>query len=100
MSGRLILAVVLFAAALLIVSWSLGRRTDHVDNTTAALYTRNAKLCEVLYRLVARSGATVGKAGTPGYAYYKQHPEELKLARQQNRQFLRELPCRKEQHER
>lgn len=58
------------------------------------LNTTNQRLCGVLYSLVARSGANVGKPGTPGYAYYHAHPEELRLARKQNQDFLNQLPCK------
>ena len=51
------------------------------------------KICDVLYRTVASSGATVGKRGTPGYAYYQAHPDELAAARAQNHRFLDDLPC-------
>jgi hypothetical protein len=53
----------------------------------------NDKLCNVLYSLVARSGASVGQPGSPGYAYYHSHPTELKAARAQNQRFLDDLPC-------
>lgn len=52
------------------------------------------RLCLVLYGLVERSGATAGKKGYPGYAYYQEHPEELQTAHAQNRAFLEALPCR------
>lgn len=74
-----IAGVVLVAAAFLL-------RADYID-------TRNDRLCDVLYTLIARSGATVGQPGSPGYDYYQQHPEELESARKQNMDFLAELPC-------
>ncbi len=54
---------------------------------------RNDRLCAVLYSLVARSGATIGQPGTPGYAYYHAHPQELRVARKQNHDFLNALGC-------
>lgn len=73
-------AVVIAVVALACLFWVFGRTDD--------------KLCNVIHTLVARSGATVGKPGSPGYAYYKQHPDELAKARAQNQDFLNELPCR------
>lgn len=73
-------AVVIAVVALACLFWIFGRTDD--------------QLCNVIYSLVARSGATVGKPGTPGYAYYSQHPDELAKARAQNQDFLNELPCR------
>ncbi len=43
-------------------------------------------------RAVILRGLDVGKPGTPGYAYYVQHPEEIALARQRTRDALRALP--------
>ncbi len=54
---------------------------------------RNDKLCAVLYSLVARSGATIGQPGSPGYAYYHSHPAELAVAKKQNHDFLDALGC-------
>lgn len=60
----------------------------------ATLVDRDAdQLCDVLYTLIAGSGASVGQPGSPGFAYYQQHPEELAQARAQNAAFLAELPC-------
>lgn len=74
-----------FAVVLLFLT--LGIRTY--------LFTKNQqKLCTVLYHLVARSGATVGRPGTPGYDYYHSHPTELEAAHRQNHQFLNQLPCK------
>lgn len=52
------------------------------------------RLCLVLYALVNRSGANVGKPGSPGYSYYRAHPAELARARKQNHEFLDALPCK------
>lgn len=60
----------------------------------AATVDREAnQLCSVLYTLIARAGATTGTPGSPGYAYYREHPTELVAARKQNDAFLAELPC-------
>lgn len=72
----LVAAVVIFAVALAI-------RTAQTDRT-----------CVVLRDLIGRSGATLGQKGSPGYAYYHDHPDELSAARKQNREFLDSLPCR------
>lgn len=58
-----------------------------------AVSQTDQRLCTVLYNLVARSGATIGRPGTPGYAYYHAHLDELRAARKQNTEFLRELDC-------
>lgn len=76
----LVVALTLLFVTLNIRAWVFSRTDD--------------QLCNVIYSLVARSGATVGKPGTPGYAYYSQHPDELAKARAQNQDFLNELPCR------
>jgi hypothetical protein len=61
-----------------------------------AIYTSSNQntLCKVIYATIAKSGATVGKPGTPGYAYYQEHPEELRVARAQNEELLGTLPCK------
>lgn len=74
------------AGAIFLFSGVLGYRL-YVGGQT------DEQLCAVMYRLVARSGATIGKPGSPGYDYYRTHPMELALAREQNKRFLRELPC-------
>lgn len=51
------------------------------------------RLCLVLYALINRSGNSIGKKGSPGYAYYRRHPVELEKAREQNVAFLAALPC-------
>lgn len=76
---KLQIAVLLAVGAACFVVWFFGRTDD--------------RLCNVIYTLVARSGATVGKPGSPGYAYYREHPDELKKARAQNQEFLHQLPC-------
>lgn len=55
---------------------------------------RDDKLCGVLAGMIYRSGATIGTPGTPGYAYYQEHPDELQLARDQNKNFLAQLGCK------
>ena len=51
------------------------------------------QLCLVLSSLISRSGATLGQPGSPGYAYYRDHPVELSAARRQNAAYLTALPC-------
>ena len=63
--------------------WYAGHKATQERNT----------LCAVLYQQVDRTRMTLGLPGTPGYAYYRGHPEELRLARSQARRQLRELPC-------
>lgn len=74
-----------FAAGLAIVATIVAFQAQRVRT--------DEKFCTVLYQLVARSGATVGKPGTPGFAYYQAHPTELAAAREQNNDFLHDLPC-------
>jgi hypothetical protein len=52
---------------------------------------RQDKLCQVVRGTVASSDATLGKPGSPGYAYYKVHPTELKAAHKQARELLKQL---------
>lgn len=76
----LVSAGIAFTAALLV--WQqISVRTDR-------------QLCDVVYSFVARSGASSGKPGSPGYAYYKAHPGERAAADQQNQSFLDDLPCK------
>jgi hypothetical protein len=67
----------------------------------AALIAFNAQakserdqLCDVMYAFVTKSGAATGSPGSPGYAYYQTHPDELRAARKQNQELVGELPCR------
>lgn len=50
-------------------------------------------VCEVIKTQVKRSIAATGQPGTPGYAYYQEHPDELKAARESSRDLLHKLPC-------
>lgn len=84
LNGRRLLVVLVLAVALL--AGALLVRSRQVTRT-------DAKLCRVLRALVAGSGATVGKPGTPGYAYYQAHPKELAAARAQNQRFVAALDC-------
>lgn len=49
--------------------------------------------CEVVRDQVRQNLSAVGQPGTPGYAYYQEHPDELVTARQQSRTLLSKLPC-------
>lgn len=49
--------------------------------------------CEVVRDQVARSLAATGQPGTPGYAYYQEHPDELRAVRAQSEDLLAKLPC-------
>jgi hypothetical protein len=55
--------------------------------------TADRQLCNVLHRLVASSAATLGKPGTPLYAYYQDHPAELRVARARSQDALDQLDC-------
>ncbi len=80
--------------ALVLSSVAAGLAVFSVLTVVWVLTTqRSERLCSVLYSLVARSGATIGKPGTPGYAYYHSHPAELRVAREQNQDFLDALGC-------
>lgn len=60
-------------------------------------YTANRRdrtLCDVLHDLVAGTGAQIGKPGTAGYAYFREHKDELDRARAQYADFLAQLPCK------
>lgn len=81
---RLIVASGLLSWALFFAT--LGYRAWTVSST-------DRQLCDVLYRIVANGGANTGKPGTPGYAYYREHPDELRAAKASNRRTLKELDC-------
>lgn len=52
---------------------------------------RQDRLCQVLRGTIEKSGASIGKKGSPGYNYYKQHPDEKRTAQQQNRELVEQL---------
>ena len=83
--GHKVLAVI-GIVGILLVALAFSLRANNVDD-------ESNQLCNVLYTMIARSGANVGAKGYPGYAYYSAHPDELTAAREQNEAFLAELPC-------
>lgn len=50
-------------------------------------------LCLVLYASINRGIKNIGTPGTPGYAYYHEHPIELARAKGSNQALLDALPC-------
>ena len=52
---------------------------------------RQGKLCKVIYTQVAKGRAELGKPGSAGYSYYRDHPDELKRGREQADDLLRGL---------
>lgn len=49
------------------------------------------QLERVIYAQVVRSGQTLGRKGTAGYAYYRAHPVELAAARAEVRNEARQF---------
>jgi hypothetical protein len=80
------LLVIIGVLGIVLIAVAFTARQVYVDQT-------NTRLCNVLYTVIAQSGATVGEPGSPGYEYYRSHPVELETARRQNREFLEQLPC-------
>lgn len=49
--------------------------------------------CEVVKTQVERSLAAINTPGSPGYAYYQEHPDELGAAVAQSETLRDKLPC-------
>lgn len=49
----------------------------------------------VVRQVITQSAATLGRKGTPGYAYYRAHPEELRVAKRDARIELSEFGPRR-----
>lgn len=86
-------ATIALGIALVLASMSLTLALL-VWQTTGA--RARQQLCLAIYSIVVHSGASVGRKGSPGYAYYQQHPRELAAARRQNLRVLAGLPCKPE----
>lgn len=79
------LVIVLVLAALSLAA-SLVYRAHQTAQT-------DRKLCNVLRGRIASSSATFGQKGAPFFAYFQEHPDELRAARAQNREWLKALDC-------
>lgn len=79
----LLVALVLCGMSLSVVFWVRARQTAETD----------LRLCVVIRALVVGSGVP-GTKGSAGYAYYRQHPDELKVALARYRQTVNALDCR------
>jgi hypothetical protein len=56
--------------------------------------TTAKQLCHAIVVLVTANEHRIGKPGTPFYAYYQRHPDELADARAGGLAALRSLPCK------
>lgn len=59
---------------------------------TAKFAATDVRICKqslgLLHALVATSDGRLGRPGTPGYAYYRDHPDELRAAHASNKVIL------------
>lgn len=78
-------AMLLVAILLLGVVWV---RVNHAQ-TRACMQIESLKT--VVRRQIVQSEHLIGRPGSPGYAYYKEHPAELRAARQEAQRELSEF---------
>lgn len=50
-------------------------------------------VCVVLVQRIKAADEAIGKPGTPGYAYYHAHPEEIQASHAANKKTIDQLPC-------
>jgi hypothetical protein len=77
--SKLVVAAALTSLALVVFLWI---RVTQAQDT-----------CGVIKVQVERTLQATGHRGTPGYAYYQEHPDELRAARASSQQLLDKLPC-------
>lgn len=88
---RMVAGYLVLAVGIVLGLWFNHRNERRLDSVVTQQCLESRTNRTALRTIIRRSG-DVGRRGSPGYAYYRKHPAEKKIAKRRVDQALRDLP--------